>query len=310
MKGKMEMRLISFGDLYLDYYFQDDLLVGVSGGKSNANILANLAPYYDTAFLGVTGNDTQGDLSKKSLSQIGVDTTNVKVIASRTKMFFIANGQATSECPYCHRSLNYHGLKFDPQEVIAHIKPDDYLIVDDLQPETLEVLNNVDNPAFIDIGYLGNMLYIGLDEFNNILADRFKIINFSERVYKVLKKKFAIDAQDLYDLLRPDILIIMRGSKGVDMITKDEYYKKEIEIPESDIESNGANAAFFAQVIRTYLESETIDDRMISTSFMRGVSLSSYVASRMGARSHLLPLYKVANYRECICQDIAVRDNF
>lgn len=44
------MRIISFGDLYIDYYLSNNLVLGICGGKSNANIIANLSKYYKTAF--------------------------------------------------------------------------------------------------------------------------------------------------------------------------------------------------------------------------------------------------------------------
>ena len=36
------MRIISFGDLYCDYYIKNGKDIYVSGGKSDANILVNL----------------------------------------------------------------------------------------------------------------------------------------------------------------------------------------------------------------------------------------------------------------------------
>ena len=36
------MRLIAYGDLYTNYYFKNNLLEYISGGKSNSNILYNV----------------------------------------------------------------------------------------------------------------------------------------------------------------------------------------------------------------------------------------------------------------------------
>ncbi len=44
------MRVVSIGDLVLDYYYKNEKLVGVNGGMSSHNIIANLAfKGYDTA---------------------------------------------------------------------------------------------------------------------------------------------------------------------------------------------------------------------------------------------------------------------
>lgn len=56
------MRFISFGDLYIDYYLSNDLVLGICGGKTNANIIANLSKYYDTAFLVLLGVILKGRL--------------------------------------------------------------------------------------------------------------------------------------------------------------------------------------------------------------------------------------------------------
>ena len=43
------MRIISFGDLYCDYYIKNGKDIYVSGGKSDANILVNLSRYFKCA---------------------------------------------------------------------------------------------------------------------------------------------------------------------------------------------------------------------------------------------------------------------
>ena len=60
------MRVVSIGDLVLDYYYKNNKLVGVSGGMTSHNIVANLAKYnISTAVFGVCGNDDMGYVCKK-----------------------------------------------------------------------------------------------------------------------------------------------------------------------------------------------------------------------------------------------------
>ena len=37
------MRVISIGDLVADYYYKNDKLIGINGGMTSHNIIANLA---------------------------------------------------------------------------------------------------------------------------------------------------------------------------------------------------------------------------------------------------------------------------
>ena len=85
------MRIISFGDLYCDYYFRNNILIGVMGGKSGANILCNLSKKYNCTYIGVVGNDTAGDICINSLNKLNVDTTLIKVVNQYTKKFFTAD---------------------------------------------------------------------------------------------------------------------------------------------------------------------------------------------------------------------------
>ena len=188
------MRIISFGDLYIDYYLNNDLVLGICGGKTNANIVANLSKYFDTAFLGVVGDDIQGKVATCSLKKLGVDISNIKSINEKTKTFFIDSKGYSKTCPYCGRDLSYHGTKVNFDDIKKNIFEDDYIVVDNLNDTTINFLNEIDNKAFIDIGYLGSLMYDSLDEIEEKLANRFEIINMNERVYNIIRKKFGIDS--------------------------------------------------------------------------------------------------------------------
>ncbi|MCH5166624.1 MAG: hypothetical protein J1F35_01905 [Erysipelotrichales bacterium] len=301
------MRIISFGDLFIDYYLNNDLVLGICGGKTNANILANLSKYFDTAFFGVVGNDTQGRVAVDSLKKLGCDISHIETIDEKTKSFFIDNKGYSTTCPYCGRKLSYHGFKFEEESVLSSINDDDMIVVDNLNVSTMNIINKVNNKAFLDIGYLGNLLYISLDELEELLASRFEIINMNESVYKVLRKKFQIDSVDLYELLKPKILIITRGKKGADIIYDGILVEKEIEEAANEVEISGAGDSFFSEFIRTLIESNfEVNEKIISLAYMRASSISRFVVMNYGARTHLEPLYKIDNYHECICNDIEV----
>lgn len=301
------MRFISFGDLYIDYYLSNDLVLGICGGKTNANIIANLSKYYPTAFFGVCGNDTQGSVAISSLSKLSVDVSNIRKEEVHTKSFFIDKKGYSTTCPVCGRTLSYRNSLCDASDVIPLIKENDLIVVDNLNKCALEVLDSVNNKAFLDLGYLGNLLYLSLDEIISLLKDRFEIICINGKVYDVLSKKFNLDLVDFYELINPRILIITKGKKGSDIVHNSIVYEKIIEDPAVEVDVSGAGDSFFSEFIRTIVDANfEINEKLISLAYMRASSISRFCVMNYGARMHLEPLFKIKEYRECICDDIDV----
>ena len=68
------MRIVSVGDLVVDYYYKDGKLLGINGGMTSHNIIANLAKKgIKTAAFACCGDDFQGQISIKSLEKLKVD---------------------------------------------------------------------------------------------------------------------------------------------------------------------------------------------------------------------------------------------
>ena len=303
------MRIISFGDLLVDYYFSNNLLLGISGGKSNANILANLSNHFNTAFLGVVGNDIQGAVAYDSLKKLGVDMKGVEIIPSKTNKVFINSKSSTMSCPYCGRDLNYAEPKFDVKKVLLEIKEDDLVIIDSFDEKTVEVIKNCQNRLLIMINNLEDLLYMSLDEIEELLKGRAEIININGKVYDTLRKKFQMDAYDFYKVLEPKVLIISRGKNGTEIISGDDVYEKEALESVNEVETSGAIDAFFAEFIRTIIENDfQYNEKIISLAYMRACTLASFVSTNYGARTHLQPLYKISDYHECLCSDIEVNN--
>ena len=99
------MRIVSIGDLGLDYYYKNNKLLGVMGGVTHTNIIANLTKLgFKTSTYSVGGNDIQGQVALNSLKVLGVDTSNIKLIENtKTRCFHInyLNDEFTSKkrCP-------------------------------------------------------------------------------------------------------------------------------------------------------------------------------------------------------------------
>ena len=86
------MRVVSIGDLVLDYYYKNNKLVGVSGGMTSHNIIANLAKHnINTAVFGVCGNDDMEYVCKKSLEDLKVNIDNVVTLDNvNTRCFHVS----------------------------------------------------------------------------------------------------------------------------------------------------------------------------------------------------------------------------
>lgn len=97
------MRVVAFGDLYIDYYFNNNSAY-LMGGKTNANIICNLAREVDTAFIGTVGNDIQGKICTDSLEELDVDT-KINIVNGRTKTFFNKVASFTKICPVCNKKI-------------------------------------------------------------------------------------------------------------------------------------------------------------------------------------------------------------
>ena len=122
------MKIISIGDLVTDFYYKDNKLVGVCGGMTSHNIIANIAKSgIDTAVYGACGNDETGKIAIQSLKDLGVDTTNIKIIDDINTRAFHVSYNTTNEgikfvskkrCPFCNKKKWYDESMIDTKDII------------------------------------------------------------------------------------------------------------------------------------------------------------------------------------------------
>ena len=80
------MRILSIGDLVTDFYYKNGKLIGVNGGMTSHNIIANIAKLcLETGAYGVCGNNTAGNIAIKSLRDIGVNVDNIRIFDNLNK---------------------------------------------------------------------------------------------------------------------------------------------------------------------------------------------------------------------------------
>ena len=105
------MRVIGIGDLVIDYYYKNGKFLGINGGMTAHNIIANLSKMgINTAVFGVCGNDLQGEIAIKSLENINVDVKKIKKLDNvKTRCFHVSYFDndnkllfsSKKRCPFC-----------------------------------------------------------------------------------------------------------------------------------------------------------------------------------------------------------------
>ena len=136
------MRIISIGDLVTDYYYKDDKLVGICGGMTSHNIIANIAKYgLETSVFGVCGNDKAGEIAIKSLKDINVNIDEIKILEDiNTRCFHVSyyeeNGKlefkSKKRCPFCNEKKWYEESRIDTEVTLSKINKEDMLVFDNL----------------------------------------------------------------------------------------------------------------------------------------------------------------------------------
>lgn len=231
------MRIISIGDLVTDFYYKNGKLIGVNGGMTSHNIIANIAKLgLETGVYGACGNDTAGNIAIKSLRDIGVNVDNIRIIDNlSTRCFHVSyfeeNGKlefkSKKRCPVCNEKNWYDESKIDTNDILEKISEDDVLVFDNLNEKNQIIIDNCDNKKMLDLGQ-----YFELEDYNDNdiiekIKNKFDFINLNERVEKYLKNRFSIKSlEEIYNLLQPKMIIVTRGKKGSDFVFDNKKVKK------------------------------------------------------------------------------------
>ena len=313
------MRIISIGDLVTDFYYKNGKLIGVNGGMTSHNIIANIAKLgLETSVYGVCGDDMAGTIAINSLKEVGTNIDNVKIIENvNTRCFHVSyqelNGKLefTSKkgCPVCNIKKWYEESKIEPNDILKQINKDDVLIFDNLNNKNQIIIDNCNNRKMLDLGQ-----YFELEDYNDNeiiekIKNKFDIINLNERVEKYLKNRFSKNSlEDIYNLLQPKMIIVTRGKKGSDFVFDNKKVKKELSNPEVEVDPTGAGDAFFSMFISEYIKNTyVIDYIFIDSTFDKATRLTKKVVKKFGARGHIQNLYKIKKVKDaCTCSNFDI----
>ena len=316
------MGVISIGDLVTDFYYKNGKLVGVNGGMTSHNIIANIAKLgLETSVYGACGDDMAGTIAVSSLKEVGTNVDNVKKLKSiNTRCFHVSyqelNGKlefvSKKRCPICNIKRWYDESKIEANDILKQINRDDVLIFDNLNKKNQIIIDNCNNRKMLDLGQ-----YFELEDYNDNdivekIKDKFDLINLNERVEKYLKNRFSIKSlKDIYNILHPKMIIVTRGKNGSDFVFDNNRVNKKLNDPEVEVDPTGAGDAFFSMFISEYIKNNyLIDYKFIDSTFEKATKLTKKVVKKFGARGHIQNLYKIKKVKDfCTCSnfDISLR---
>lgn len=306
------MRVVSIGDLVLDYYYKNGKLIGVNGGMSSHNIIANLAKKkISTAVYGVSGNDIQGKIANLSLKKLNVDVSKVLIKDNiKTRCFHVSYDEegfiSKKRCPKCNEKKWYEESQIDIEYITKNIQNDDILVFDNLNDKNIEIIKNVCNKKIIDIGQYFEFENLSKEDIINKLNNDFEIINFNERVSNYLLDKLNLKNNiELYNLLKAKLVTITRGENGAIFIYNSKEYKFNLKDNGNVIDSSGAGDAFLSSIIFDYIKnSYKFNEELFPKWYEKSIKLTSKVVSNFGARGHLNSLYKIKKIdKVCTCEN-------
>ncbi len=313
------MRVVSIGDLVTDYYYKNEKLLGVNGGMTAHNIIANLSKFkFNTSVYAVCGDDCAGKIAIRSLSDLGVDTSNIDIIRNiKTRCFHVSYFEDNNKlvfsskkrCPFCHNKKWYEDSLINTNKILSDVKKDDILIFDNLNIKNQEIVDNLNNKKIIDIGQYFEFDLLKDDEVINKIKGKFDIINFNERVTKYLIKRFNLKSDlDIYKLFLPKLITITRGESGATFIYDNQVYNFSLNNKSSVLDSTGAGDAFIASVIKDWIKNDfKFEVDKFSKWYDNSTKLTYKVVQKMGARGHLKTLYKINKVNDfCTCDNFVI----
>lgn len=313
------MKTISIGDLVTDFYYKNGKLVGVNGGMTSHNIIANIANFgLDTSVYGVCGNDMAGNIAIKSLSDMGIDIDNIKILEGiNTRCFHVSysekNGKlefvSKKRCPICKAKKWYDESNINPKDILQKIDKNDVLVFDNLNNKNQFIIDNCNNKKMLDLGQYFELDNYSEEDIVKKIKNKFEFINLNERVEKYLKNRFSISSlEEIYSILHPKMIIVTRGKQGADFVFNNSKISKKLNNLSQEVDPTGAGDAFFGMFISEYIKNNYIlDDEFIDLTFDKATKLTAKVVKKLGARGHIQNLYKIKKIGDdCICSNFEV----
>ncbi len=314
-----KMSVISIGDLVTDFYYKNNKLVGVNGGMTSHNIIANISKMgFDTKVFGVVGNDKAGQIAITSLKDMGVNVSKIKVLDEiNTRCFHVSyleknkklEFSSKKRCPICNEKKWYEDSLINPKEILLELQLEDVLIFDNLNSKNQMIIDECQNKKMLDLGQFFELEQLTNEKIIEKIQNKFFLINLNERVLKYLKERFNFKTtKDIYSLLKPKMLLVTKGKKGAEFVYENKVVNEVLDNPAIEVDPTGAGDAFFSIFISEVIKNNYyIDEEFIHKTFKIASKLTSKVVKCFGARGHLQSLYKIKPIENvCTCKDFEI----
>lgn len=291
-------RYVVLGDFIADLYYSEKKLIGVDGGSSRFNVIANLANMNcNTVAIGGCGNDKFGKIVLKRYSKLGVDVSRVKLRDKPIRAYNLSIDQAMLpklkyECskisPITYQNTWYEDSLEEIEYYKSQVSPNDIVVLDKLDDLSLNIIDDFDCYNALDIGHSNRLEQLS-DERITALRKKISILQLNDRVIPYLMQRFKYrDIKDIYSLFQPELMIITKGREGADIFFEDKIMQENLINSATEVDPTGAGDAFFSVFIKEYFNNPSrIDEDFIHRTFSKASNLTADVVRHIGARGHI-----------------------
>ncbi len=291
-------RFVALGDLIADLYYNGNKLIGIDGGSSRFNVIANLAHMKcKNAVIGGCGNDKIGRLILKRFKSLGVDTSEVIFRDKATRAYhLIVNKNMLPKITYkCSKSSPRNGTTTwyednldDIEYLQSKVTREDVIVLDKLDEFSLKIINTFDCDKVLDIGNSNELEKLKDNEILK-LKGKIEILQLNKRVVPYLTKRLKCDDfSEICRIFQPKLMIVTRDKDGADFFYNERTIRKKLINYTEEIDATGAGDAFLSVFIKEYYNnSKNIDKKFINRTFLKASNLTSTVVKYVGARGHL-----------------------
>ncbi len=314
MERQTKRRFIAVGDLVADCYYKDEngqkKLVKVDGGASRFNVIANLASRgYKTKVFSSCGSDMTGDIILYYMKKLGVDLSDVTITNYKTLRYHIIPTQygthrCEKTCPICQEKTWRGQIIKNYEKCISKIQRRDVLILDSISSENANLIFNTTNDKILDLGRIKKLIPLTSNSIIAFLKGKIEVLQLNELVEKYLLAKFEVESlEEIYEILKPNLLIVTRGKAGTDFVYRNHIYSKVLKTPAIEIDDTGAGDAFLSVVIQEYYNNnKRIDQQFVDKTFKKATKVTTQAVSHLGARGHLYDGYYPEGMYNCMCK--------
>lgn len=291
-------RFIALGDLIADCYYNGTKLLGIDGGSSRFNVIANLAHMNcQSAVVGGCGNDKIGETLIKRLVNMGADTSKIFLRDRATRAYHLTIDQATlpkityqcsKQSPKDGKSTWYEDSVEDISYCHSEVRNNDVIVLDMVDEFSLAVIDKFECHKVLDIGNDKQLARLQ-DSQISLLKNKIEILQLNKRVVPYLMQRFGCTSiLEIYKFFNPKLIIVTCGKDGAVFAFEDKVYRKKLLNSANEVDATGAGDAFLSVFIKKYYDnSKKVDYEFIDSAFKEAVSLTSKVVQNVGARGHL-----------------------